>query len=50
MKYYATALKGNGVKQKLLWEEYIAEAPNGCGLTRFTFQLLLQQVAWKTMV
>ena len=37
--YYVAELKRKGVTQKLLWEEYISEAPDGYGLTQFTFHL-----------
>ena len=51
LEYYATELKRKGVTQKLLWEEYIAEVPNGYSLTQFTFHLRQQLVARKpTMV
>ena len=37
--YYVAELKRKGVTQKLLWEEYISEVPDGYGLTQFTFHL-----------
>ena len=47
LEYYATELNRTGVTQKLLWEEYIAEVPDGYGLTQFSFHLRQQLVARK---
>lgn len=51
LDYYASELKRKGVTQKLLWEEYIEEVPDGYSLTQFCFHLRQQLVARKpTMV
>jgi transposase len=47
LEYYATELKRRGVTQKLLWEEYIADVPDGYGLTQFRFHLRQQLIARK---
>ena len=47
LDYYAAELKRKGVTQKLLWEEYIADVPDGYGLTQFAFHLRQQLVARK---
>ena len=39
LDYYASELKRKGVTQKLLWEEYIEEVPDGYSLTQFCFHL-----------